>query len=202
MTRLAQLLLFVALAVSQPVHAAQSAMEGAPKAAAPQAGKPVQKPPTIPDLLDALAEAQDPVIGEALQTQIIRRWSESGSDTVDLLMQWALGAMEEKDFPLALDLLSEVVLLKPDYAEGWNKRATVYYLIDEYALSMSDINHVLQLEPRHFGALSGLGLILKETGDKKNALAAFRRALSVNPFLDNAREAADELTVQVEGRGI
>ncbi|MCB1476299.1 MAG: hypothetical protein H6883_13910 [Rhodobiaceae bacterium] len=202
MTRLARLFLFVALAFCQPVHAAQPEAEGAPAVAAPPAAKPARKPPTVTDLLDALGQAQDPAVGEVLQTQILTRWGQSGSDTVDLLMQWAMGAMEEKDFALALDLLSEIIIIKPDYAEGWNKRATVYYLIDEYALSMSDINHVLQLEPRHFGALSGLGLILKETGDKKNALAAFRRALAVNPFLDNAREAADELTVQVEGRGI
>ncbi|MGE0233108.1 MAG: hypothetical protein AB7O39_12305 [Flavobacteriaceae bacterium] len=202
MTRFAQLLLFVALAVGQPVHAAQLAADDAQRPSVPPAGKQAHKPPTLTDLLDALSQAQDEALGHALQAQILVRWGQSGSETIDLLMKWALAAMEEKDFPLALELLSEIILLKPDYAEGWNKRATVYYLIDEYALSMSDINHVLQLEPRHFGALSGLGLILKETGDKKNALAAFRRALAVNPFLDNAREAADELTVQVEGRGI
>ena len=117
-------------------------------------------------------------------------------------MQWSIKAMQEKNFPLALELLNEVVILKPDFAEGWNKRATVYYLIDEYALSLADIRHVLALEPRHFGALSGLGLILKETGDKKHALDAFRKALAVHPYLTNARKVMEELQIEVEGRGI
>ncbi|MGE0845160.1 MAG: hypothetical protein AB7L41_02765 [Flavobacteriaceae bacterium] len=200
-TRAALLALSLVLALAGPA-AAQSADQ--PPQAAPPAGDPAA-PMAIPDtgdLLDALAASPSESAAEALEQRILSAWLQSGSDTVDLLMQWSIKAMQEKNFPLALELLNEVVILKPDFAEGWNKRATVYYLIDEYALSLADIRHVLALEPRHFGALSGLGLILKETGDKKHALDAFRKALAVHPYLTNARKVMEELQIEVEGRGI
>lgn len=200
-TRAALLALSLVLAFAGPA-AAQSADQ--PPQAAPPAGDPAA-PMAIPDtgdLLDALAASPSESAAEALEQRILSAWLQSGSDTVDLLMQWSIKAMQEKNFPLALELLNEVVILKPDFAEGWNKRATVYYLIDEYALSLADIRHVLALEPRHFGALSGLGLILKETGDKKHALDAFRKALAVHPYLTNARKVMEELQIEVEGRGI
>ncbi len=118
---------------------------------------------------------------EAAEAAILKLWLESGSDTVDLLMERTLKAMDEKNYSLALDFLDRIVTLEPDYVEGWNKRATVFYLTDDYGKSVSDIERVLSIEPRHFGALAGLGTILRELGDDKRALEAYRQALALDP---------------------
>jgi tetratricopeptide (TPR) repeat protein len=92
--------------------------------------------------------------------------------------------------------------LHPDYIEGWNQRATLHYLQNDYQSSLEDIEQVLVREPRHFGALAGLGMIMQELGDDKRALEAFRKALAVNPYLENVRERVKTLTEKVEGRDI
>jgi hypothetical protein len=150
-------------------------------------------------LLDALEEAPNAGTAAHIERSLLQAWTRSGSDTVDLLMGRAAEAMETKEYPVALELLTTVVEIKPDYAEGWNRRATLYYLMDEYALSVSDIRQTLVIEPRHFGALSGLGLILQSMGRKKSALTAFEAALAVHPFLDSASSAAEELEAEVNG---
>jgi tetratricopeptide (TPR) repeat protein len=99
-------------------------------------------------LLDALQEAPNAGTAEHIERSLLQAWTRSGSDTVDLLMGRAAEAMERNEYPVALELLTTVVEIKPDYAEGWNRRATLYYLMDEYALSVADIRHTLVLEPR------------------------------------------------------
>src|SRR6476646_8072318 len=89
---------------------------------------------------------------------------------------------------LAMPILDDIVMRAPDWAEGWNKRATVLYILGEQDRSLADIEHVLALEPRHFGALSGIGLIRIAKGQPREALAAYRRALAVNPFLKERLE--------------
>jgi tetratricopeptide (TPR) repeat protein len=121
----------------------------------------------------------------------------SGSDTVDLLMGWAMKAMNEKDFPLALDLLDQVVTMQPDFAEGWNKRATIEYMQDDYGKALADIAHALALEPRHFGAMSGMGMILREIEENEEALAVLRRALEIHPQLENIDTLVKELERKV-----
>jgi len=106
------------------------------------------------------------------------------SDTAALLMMRAKAAMDAQQMDVALKLLDAVVKLRPDYVEGWNRRATLYYLQNDYAHSLEDIEQVLVREPRHFGALAGLGMIMQDLGDEKRALDAFRKALAVNPYLD------------------
>lgn len=156
----------------------------------------------IDSLLRRLKSAEDPESAAILEEAILQAWIESGSETVDLLMSRTMTAMRERNLPHALDLLNAIVELAPDYAEGWNKRATVLYLLDDYSRSLQDVHCTLKLEPRHFGALSGLGMILMDIGNKASALEAFRRALEVNPFLSSAKRAADRLTLEVEGREI
>jgi tetratricopeptide (TPR) repeat protein len=95
-----------------------------------------------------------------------------------------------------------VACLKPDYIEAWNRRATLHYMRKEYGQAMEDIRQVLVREPRHFGAISGLGMILQEFGDEKHALDAFRRALEINPHLSKIDEMVKTLTEKVEGRAI
>jgi tetratricopeptide (TPR) repeat protein len=124
------------------------------------------------------------------------------SDTAALLMARAKVAVEAKQMDVALKLLDAVVKLRPDYIEGWNRRATVYYLQDDYPHAIQDIEQVLAREPRHFGALAGLGMIMRDLGDDKRALDAFRKALAINPHLDKVPELVKTLTEKVEGRDI
>ncbi|MCR4283507.1 MAG: tetratricopeptide repeat protein [Bauldia sp.] len=152
-------------------------------------------------LFETLKTAQNEA-SEAAEAAILKLWLESGSDTVDLLMERTLKAMDEKNYSLALDFLDRIVTLEPDYVEGWNKRATVFYLTDDYGKSISDIERVLSIEPRHFGALAGLGTILRELGDDKRALEAYRQALALDPQMDNVRQAVEELEKDGGGTNI
>jgi tetratricopeptide (TPR) repeat protein len=124
------------------------------------------------------------------------------SDTAALLMMRAKAAMDAQQTDIALKLLDAVVKLRPDYVEGWNRRATLYYLKNDYAHSLEDIEQVLVREPRHFGALAGLGMIMQDLGDEKRALDAFRKALAVNPHLEKVPELVKTLSEKVEGRDI
>ena len=119
-----------------------------------------------------------------------------------LLMLRAKAAMDAQQMDVALKLLDAVVKLRPDYVEGWNRRATLFYLKNDYAHSLEDIEQVLVREPRHFGALAGLGMIMQDIGDEKRALDAFRKALALNPHLEKVPELVKTLTEKVEGRDI
>jgi len=114
----------------------------------------------------------------------------------------AKAAMDAQQTDVALKLLDAVVKLRPDYVEAWNRRATLYYLKNDYTRSLADIQQVLAREPRHFGALAGLGMIMQEIGDDKRALEAFRKALAINPHLEKVPELVKSLTEKVEGRDI
>ena len=111
-------------------------------------------------------------------------------------------AMDKKDYDLAIKLLNAIVDFRSDYVEAWNRRATLFYLKNDYAHSLEDIRQVLVREPRHFGALAGLGMIMQEIGDDKRALEAFRKALAINPHLEKVPELVKSLTEKVEGRDI
>lgn len=163
-------------------------------------------PPTRAERLDALFErlqtADNEAEGLSAEGEIIKLWHESGSDTVDLLMEWTLTAMDEENYPLALDFLDRITSLKPDYVEGWNKRATVHYLTDDYGKSLADLERTLALEPRHFGALAGLGTILRELGDEERALLAYKEAVALDPFIEDVQKAIDELAAETEGQNL
>ena len=117
-------------------------------------------------------------------------------------MERALAATHAKDYTLALDLLDAIVRLKPDFAEGWNKRATVHFLRKDYARSLADIHQTLLLEPRHFGAINGLAVILGQLDEDKRSLEAYRRLLEIYPHNKNARLAIEKLADDTEGREI
>ena len=139
---------------------------------------------------------------ERISNRIWEEWRRSGSASIDLMMQWANKAIEDKKFDVALDFLDRVTVLEPDYAEGWNRRATVHYMMDNYAKSMADIERTLRLEPRHYGALSGMAAIMKETGNKELALRAYRRVLSVYPMMRSAQKEVSTLADELAGEGI
>jgi len=152
---------------------------------------------TKADLLDKLfadlQKEKSDFMAKSIEASIWDLWMQSGDPQVDKLMTYTLGAMSARSFDLAVDYLDTIVKLKPDYAEGWNKRATVWWLMQEYGKSIADIERTLALEPRHFGALSGLGMIMQSMGQKQKAVAAFKRALDVDPHLDGVRDAVDTL---------
>jgi len=158
---------------------------------------------SLDDLYAALATEKDEAAADAAEREIQRRWMISGSDTVDLLMSWAQDAMTRQDFGTALSYLDTVTILKPNYAEGWNRRATLHFMRDDYGKAIADLEKVIRLEPRHFGALSGLGMMLREIGEEDAALPVLRRALEIDPRLsDEVRKAVDELALKVEGSPI
>ncbi|WP_421726323.1 hypothetical protein [Bauldia sp.] len=162
--------------------------------------------PTEAERIDALfatlADTDDVESAKEAERAILRLWMESGSETVDLLMDWSMTAMQADNHARALDFLDRVVLMQPDYAEGWNKRATVHFLTEDYNRSIADIGKVLELEPRHFGALSGLGMIFRSIGEEERAMTAFREALAVNPHLEEVKKALTELEATHEGQAL
>jgi tetratricopeptide (TPR) repeat protein len=185
-----------------------------PPAVAPQAPKrPPEAPAHLPKmgadrgrgldfLFGALKAAPDEDSAKHVEARIWALWMQTPSDTAALLMMRAKAAMDAQQMDVALKLLDAVVKLRPDYVEGWNRRATLYYLQNDYAHSLADIEQVLVREPRHFGALAGLGMIMQDLGDEKRALDAFRKALAVNPHLDKVQELVKTLSEKVEGRDI
>jgi tetratricopeptide (TPR) repeat protein len=153
-------------------------------------------------LFGALKAAPDEASAKHVEARIWALWVQTPSDTAALLMMRAKAAMDAYQIDVALKLLDAVIKLRPDYIEGWNRRATVYYLKNDYAHSLEDIEQVLVREPRHFGALAGLGMIMQDLGDEKRALDAFRKALAINPHLEKVPELVKTLSEKVEGRDI
>ena len=115
--------------------------------------------------------------GAALAELTWEIWLQSDNDNVNELMSKGIEEMSVRNYQAALTAFNKIVEIDPEFAEGWNKRATVYYLMGEYEASISDIQRTLTLEPRHFGALSGLGLISFAIGNESAALNAFEAAL-------------------------
>jgi len=134
-----------------------------------------------------------------IEWEIIEIWVHSGSASMDLLLERAQTAMEGQDYAKALEHLSALIDHAPEFAEAWNARATVYYLTDQYALSISDIQQTLILNPRHFGALNGIGLIFEELGNFKGAYKAYSMARDIHPHLENVNEALIALRPIIDG---
>lgn len=153
-------------------------------------------------LFGALKVAPDDVSAKAIEQRIWAQWVVSSSDTTNLLMTRVVAAVEAKDTDLAIKLLDGIVKIRPDYIEAWNRRATLYYMKHDYGRALADIREVLKREPRHFGALAGLGLILQDIGDDKQALEVYRRALAVYPRLQRIPDVVKKLKEEVEGRDI
>lgn len=156
----------------------------------------------LDDLFTDLKRERNEKAAERIARQIGAEWMQSGSASVDLMMQWVDKAIEEEKYDIALDFLDQVIVLQPGFAEGWNRRATVHFLMENYAKAMADIDHTLRLEPRHFGALAGMAGILKAAGLNERALDAYQRALDVYPMLRDAQSELAELAEELAGEGI
>lgn len=153
-------------------------------------------------LFGALKAAPNDETAKAIEQRIWAVWIVSHSDTANLLMLRVRTAVAAKETDLAIKLLDGIVKIKPDYIEAWNRRATLYYMKKNYGRSLADIREVLKREPRHFGALLGLGMILQEIGDDEQALEVFRRALAVYPRMQRIPDLVKKLQEKVEGRDI
>ena len=144
-------------------------------------------------LFARLIKSDNPSDAQRMEQSIWNLWMTSDSPTADALLAQAMKASAAHETAAALSILDKVIDVHPGYAEAWNKRATVYFLIGRYNDSLTDIDKVLELEPRHFGALSGLGMIKRQQGDLAAARAAFEEALSYNPYLEGVKRALEEI---------
>lgn len=170
----------------------------------PQAERavPPDRDELLAELYAHLSKAPDATQSAPIVEAIEGLWQQSGSDTIGILMSRSAKAITDKNNELALQFLDAVVELAPDYAEGWNRRAYVQFLDNNYDGAVGDLRRALALDPNHFKALEGLARILRETGQKKAALEAYKQILKINPNQDDAKTAVDELSVEVEGQGI
>ena len=153
-------------------------------------------------LFGALKAAPDEASAKHVEARIWAIWIQTPSDTASLLMARAKTAVDAQKIDIAIKLLDSVIKLRPDYIEAWNRRATLYYMKKDFGRAIEDIREVLAREPRHFGALAGLGIILQEFGDDKRALDAFRRALAVHPHLERIPDLVKKLSDKIDGRDI
>jgi tetratricopeptide (TPR) repeat protein len=163
--------------------AASSARAQSPLPQAPQSDAAAARARALDGLFARLKTATAEDEADTMVAEIWKLWLQSGRADIDAAMQQALAFMGQGLPALAVPVLDDIIARAPDWAEAWNKRATVLYLLGEPDRSLADIERVLALEPRHFGALAGIGLIRMDRGEPRAALAAFRRALAINPFL-------------------
>jgi tetratricopeptide (TPR) repeat protein len=152
-----------------------------------------QDDPRLDALFVNLKTAQTMADVVGIEAQIWHLWSLSNDDKIDRILAGGTAAMNHRSFSSALTSFNTVIEMRPDFAEGWNKRATLYFLIGEYERSIADVERTLALEPRHFGALSGLGLIHMALDRPAEALAAFESALAVHPHMPHAKRMIKEL---------
>jgi tetratricopeptide (TPR) repeat protein len=170
-----------------------------------------QKPLTVPGdvaserarVLDALFMSLKAAGGDAeadvIVAEIWQVWTRSGRPDVDRILNEGIGYLALRQYGPAHDRFTEAIEAAPDFAEAWNKRATVLYLMNEHDRSLADIEKVMALEPRHFGALAGRATIHAHAGRWKEALAAFREALAANPFLKERETVLPDLERRVDG---
>ncbi len=149
-----------------------------------------------------LRHAADAEAARPIEAAIWLLWSATGRIETDRIMARGIAAMQRGGFAEALAAFDELVAAAPEWAEAWNKRATLYYLMDDYEASVADIGKTLALEPRHFGALSGLGLIYVAIGNEEAALKAFEKALTIHPHMSGPARFVDILRDMAEDSAI
>ena len=146
----------------------------------------------LPQLAAALRDT-DPLVRELAEGAMWQVWSRSGDATIDRLFETGVAQMQASQGGEAVETFSEIIRRRPDFAEGWNKRATVYYMMGEYQKSLADCDEVMKRNPYHFGALSGYGMIYMQLDQPATALTYFERALAVNPNLESTRQTIELL---------
>lgn len=157
--------------------------------------------PRLDPLFTELKAAPDAASSSVIEARIWRIWAESGSATVDILLERSQAAEASGDIQLARSLLDQAVQILPDYAEAYNRRAVLAFTADDRAAAIADIEDALKREPRHFGAYVGLATIYESMNQPKAALEAYKSALEIAPFLEQAKQGVARLKPQVEGGG-
>lgn len=196
----------LSVALSGFVAAGADAADQAATSAKPKQVKETTLGPLAPQdqqidqLYAKLKRERSPEAARAVADQIRESFTLSGSATVDMLMANAAKAIEEKRYGAAMDFLDQVTLLAPNYAEGWNRRATIHYLMGNYGKAMSDVARTLAIEPRHLGALSGLAGILEDSGRDAPALKAWETYLTYYPADRDAQKEALDLINKLSGQ--
>jgi tetratricopeptide (TPR) repeat protein len=151
-------------------------------AGVPGSGACDQTDPRLGPLFEQLKAATQPAAASSIEGQIWEIWLEPSDPAIQTLMEYGVTAMAHNEYDVALETFDKIVALAPDFAEGWNKRATVHYILGNLTQSLADIDATLELEPHHFGALSGRGLVYVKLGNYEQALSAFEDALEVSPL--------------------
>lgn len=155
--------------------------------------------------LDALFEGlrgQDATAAAQIEARIYDIWSQSGSSSMDLLLERGRKALTEGDTKLAVEHFTALIDHAPEFAEGYNARATSFFQSGQFGLALADIRQTLALNPRHFGALSGLALIMEEVGRPEDALEAWREVEAIHPHREGLSDAVRRLETQVEGAAL
>ena len=161
-----------------------------------------QQPLSLDELYTRLKASEDDAEAKGIAKLIERRQDRSGSATADLLTERARQAIGGKDFPLAIELMDRATTLEPGWAEGWNRRASVFWMLTDHASAIADLQRTLVIEPRHFEAWAALGRIYLSLDDKRRALDAFRRAAALYPRMDKLQAAIDRIAPDVDGRDL
>ena len=187
--------LFILLCLLTPVAALSACQPAAFRTAAPA-------DPALAPLFERLAEAPTAAEAEVVEAQIWAIWTQSGSATVDVLMERADMAEAGGNKAMALRFVTEAGAIAPSYAQAFYRRSILRYQAEDRAGAIADIEETLKREPRHFGALAGLGLIREDMGQPEAALDCYRRALEINPWLDTARQGVQRLEPAIEGQDI
>jgi tetratricopeptide (TPR) repeat protein len=189
-------------AASAKAARAKQRSEELKKALAPRPEPAALRQRTLDELFKHLRAAADPEEAKGFAEAIRHVWMQAQSDTANLIMHRAMLASQSKNYPAALTLLDRLVALEPDWAEAWNQRATVRFLNDDTDGSMADIDRVIKLEPRHFAALTGMGVMLQRAGLDKRALEVFSKALEIYPAQPDLKQTVEKLGLDVNGRDI
>jgi len=156
-----------------------------------------QSDPALIQLYKDLSNAEDAATASQIEGNIWKIWLSAPNAEATELLKKTTDAMSQSDYREALILATQLTEDYPDYAEAWNKRATIYYLIGNYDQSVNDIYETLKREPKHFGAISGLGLIFQRQGKLEPALSAFEQVLSISPQSMHARRNAELIREQL-----
>ncbi len=176
-----------------------------PEAFSAETAKPDMQQPfqsqkqRLDTLFASLKKTRDPDQANEIAGLIGMEWRDSGSATVNLMLQWSAEAIKQNRLPAALEFLDQAIALKPDFAEAWNQRATLHYTMKNYRKAMADITVVLKLEPRHFGAISGMASILEERGMDKQAMTALEDILAIYPADRDAQTRLNALSDKLAG---
>lgn len=176
--------------------------EGFNKRLQPKPAPEAVRSQVLDTLFERLREARHPEEAQRIAASIERLWLRSQSDTANLLMQRAMAMAQAQQYPLALSLFDKLVALEPNWAEAWNQRAMAKFLSGDMDGAMADINKAIKLEPRHFGALEGMGMILQQAGLKTSALEIFKKALEIYPLAPDLQNLIGKLTLEAGGQDI